>query len=151
MSGAALGNIWTRCFKWSLRVLGVWGSISGATLEAEQGGGPAHHPHFSPNNSSLVGFCTSYVWTRNPAAFSFFFFLSWNHWSSPNCSFYRWAHWSTLGTLPKLHTVGNILDMLRKGEQCPHGNKKEPQVSTAPLSNHVKLKTVYIHSPLRFN
>lgn len=117
---------------------------------------PACHPNFSPNNASLVDFCTSYVWTRNPDALIFYFyFLSWNHWSSPNCSFYRWEHRSTLRTFPKPHSVGDRLDMLKKREQCVHtGTRKNhislhPQVSTACLSNHVKLKSLCL--PPKFN
>lgn len=62
MSGAVkgLGKHLDRVFEMVPRSPRDLGSSLRSHLEIEQGGVPAHHPHLSPNNSTLVGFCTSY-------------------------------------------------------------------------------------------
>lgn len=75
-----MGNIWAGCLKWSLGVLGVWGATSGATLEAEQGGGQP---------ATLISAQITPVWWASAQAmfeqgilmlcFFYFIFLNWNH------------------------------------------------------------------------
>lgn len=140
-AGKGLGGHLGRMFKMVPRSPKHLGSYLRSHPGGWAGRTPVCHPDFSPNNSSLVGFCTSYVWTRNPDALLFYFYvLSWSHWSSPNCSFYRWKHGSTLGTFPKPHSVGDRLDMLKKGEQRPHGNKKERHLIAPPGEHSVLVK-----------